>query len=140
MRTLIRASLAVTLVLSLGAVCGCGGKSTMDSCSYSVVIRVNPTSATANHSGNPPANQIQFVGAAYPTATPPSCPVPASSALSFATWSNPDPSAIQISSANDSTNGAAVCKASTSGAVTLTGTFTQMVPTPVTKSVQLTCE
>lgn len=141
MRTLARAGQVATLMLSLGAVCGCGGRSTMGAtCSNGVEIIVSPTSATANHTAAPPANQIQFVGVAHPTASPPGCPVPQWVALSFATWSNPNPGAIQISSANNSTNGTAVCLASTNGAVTLTGTFTQVVSTPVTESVQLTCE
>lgn len=60
-------------------------------------------------------------------------------AREYATWSNPDPAAIQISSADDLTNGTAVCKAPTDGPVTLTGTFSQMVSGPATKTVQLTC-
>jgi hypothetical protein len=142
MRSLARSSPAAALMLSLGAVCGCGGKSIMaGACSNSVEVIVSPTSATANHTAAPPANQAQFIGVAHPTASPPGCPVPEWVALSYGTWSNPDPSAIQISSANNSTNGTAVCLAPTSGAVTLTGTFTQSpLTTPATVSVQLTCE
>ncbi len=69
----------------------------------------------------------------------PGCAVPTWIAIVYGTWSNPDPTDIQISSAIDNTNGTAVCKAATNGAVTLTGTFNQLVPAPVTKTVQLTC-
>jgi hypothetical protein len=142
MRTLIRACLVVTLILSLGAVCACGGRSTMANCSSGAEVIVSPTSAAANHSAAPPANQVQFVGVAHPTATPPGCPLPQWVALSYGTWSNPDPNAIQISSASDATNGTAICTAPTNGAVTLTGTFNSpaLGTSPVTKSVQLTCE
>jgi hypothetical protein len=61
-------------------------------------------------------------------------------AIEYGTWSNPDPVDITISSANDSTNGTALCKAPTNGAVTLTGAFPIGSPNPNMKSVQLTCE
>jgi hypothetical protein len=118
---------------------GCGGNPAMTSCSLTVEVQVNPTTATANHASAPPANQVQFIGTAEPTA-PYGCPVPQWVALDYATWSNPDPADIQISSAGNSTNGTAVCLAPTNGAATLTGTFTQFVSNPpVTKTVQLTC-
>ncbi len=137
MRPSIRAGLlAAQLVVAL-YLCGCGGKPTTN-CEISVVIAVSPTSAVANHAASPPGNQVQFIATASPTA-PPGCAVPTWIAKAYGTWANPDPIAIQISSANDATNGTAVCKAATNGAVTLTGTFTQLVPAPVTKTVQLTC-
>jgi hypothetical protein len=138
MRTCILTGLSGGLFGALTFVSGCGGVSPVP-CSLTTVITVSPLSATVNHAAAPPANQVQFIGTAAPTA-PPGCPVPQWIALDFATWTNPDPTDIQISSANDSTNGTAVCKAPTSGAVTLTGTFTQLVSSPVTKSVQLTCQ
>lgn len=108
-------------------------------CSLSETVRVTPLSATVNHAAAPPANQIQFVASAAPTA-PPGCPVPAWVVRVYGTWSNPDPTAIQISSANDSTNGTALCKLPTNGPVTLTGTFSQQtVSNPATETVQLTC-
>ncbi len=58
----------------------------------------------------------------------------------YGSWSNPDSTAIQISSASDSTNGTAVCKLPTHGPVTLTGTFSQQAASnPATETVQLTC-
>jgi hypothetical protein len=107
-----------------------------------VEVTVAPLSAIADHSAAPPGNQVQFIATAAPVA-PPGCPLPEWMARVYAAWSNPDPADITISSANDSTNGMATCKAPTRGAVTLTGTFSS-VPLnpnqPVTKSVQLTCE
>ncbi|MGA9063208.1 MAG: hypothetical protein WB341_16295 [Terracidiphilus sp.] len=140
MRTFARAHEFCGLFLALAFVCGCGGNGTVgDNCNLSTEITVAPTSATVNHAAAPPANQVQFVGSAAPTA-PPGCPIPAWVAIVYGTWSNPDPDDIQISSVDNSTNGTAVCLAPTNGAVTLTGSFTQIVSSPVTKSVQLTCD
>lgn len=129
-RTLL---LAAPLVL-----CGCGGST----CSSSWEIQISPTSAMVSHSAAPPKNQTQFIAIAAPTAQA-GCAIPQVVAREFPTWSNPDPAAIQISSADDLTNGTVVCKAPTNGPVTLTGTFTQMVSPmvsgPATKTVQLTC-
>jgi hypothetical protein len=138
MRTFIRAGSIAGLLCLVSITCGCAGNPTI-SCKGSVVISVNPPSATLNHSAAPPGNQVQFVATAAPTA-PPGCPVPQWIAIVYGTWTNPDPTDIQISSTSDSTNGTAVCKATTNGPVTLTGTFSQMVQTPVTKTVQLTCD
>ena len=137
MRTLIRAGLLAVLLAAEAVLLGCSGNPQL-SCTGSVQIAVNPASATISHTATPPANQVQFVATARPTA-PEGCPIPQWIAIVYGTWSNPDPTDITISSANDSTNGTAVCKLPTNGAVTLTGTFTQMVSTPVTKTVQLTC-
>lgn len=137
MCSFIRASYLAGLLAAVTADCGCGGKPSL-SCSINTVISVNPTSAVVNHAASPPGNQVQFGAIASPTA-PDGCPVPQWLANVYGTWSNPDPTAITISSANDATNGTAVCKAATNGPVTLTGTFTQLVPTPVTRTVQLTC-
>jgi hypothetical protein len=140
MRTVIRAGLLGGFFGGVALVSGCGADSnSIGECSITVVVTVSPPSATVNHAAAPPGNQVQFVGTAAPTA-PQGCPVPEWVAIDYATWTNPDPTDIQISSANDSTNGTAVCKAYTNGPVTLTGTFTQLVSSPVTKSVQLTCE
>ena len=138
MRKFIRANLVSGLLLAVTVVCGCAGNSSLG-CGGSVVSTVAPTSATVNHSAAPPANQVQFVGYSAPSA-PPGCPIPAFVAITYGTWSNPDSADIQISSANDSTNGTALCKAPTDGAVTLTGAFPLGSPSPITKSVQLTCE
>ena len=140
MRTFIRAGLLTAAALFTG-ICGCGGSAGSAGCTLTTVISVNPTSATVDHAATPPANHVQFIAAggyAAPTGSE-HCAVPALAWIEYGTWTNPDPADIQISSATDSTNGTAVCKSPTNGPVTLTGTFTELVPSPVIKTVQLTC-
>ncbi|MFZ0394162.1 MAG: hypothetical protein WCF17_02600 [Terracidiphilus sp.] len=126
------------LLAALLVLCGCGS----NPCNSAWELQVSPASATVNHSAAPPKNQTQFVAVAAPVAQA-GCAIPQIVAREYATWSNPDPSAIQISSASDLTNGTAVCKAPTNGPVTLKGTFAQLVPPmvsgPAAKTVQLTC-
>lgn len=137
MRVLHRTEEIAGLFAALAVLSGCGGNGSM-SCNLTTEITVSPTSATVNHAAAPPANQTQFLGTAAPTAAA-GCPVPQWIAREHPTWSNPDPTDIQISSTNDLTNGTAICKAPTAGPVTLTGTFTELVSSPVTRTVQLTC-
>ena len=140
MRTFIRASFLAAPSL-MAAICGCAAGAGTANCSLTTVITVNPTVATVSHAATPPANQVQFIGAggyAAPSGSV-NCAVPAVAWIEYGTWTNPDPDDIQISSASDNTNGTAVCEKATSGPVTLTGTFTDRLPAPVTKTVQLTC-
>ncbi len=108
------------ILLSTASGCGAGPSA---SCGVVYPLGVRPTSATADHNASPPGNQVQFVGSAAATPTSPGCPVPALAQLEWAAWGNPDPKDISISSAADATNGTAVCKGATDGAVTLTGLF-----------------
>ena len=142
MRTFIRADLLAGLVAILAATCGCGGNGNIGGCTYGIEVTVSPTSATVNHAAAPPANRVQFIGVGGYTASGEHCAVPALAWIAYGTWSNPDPTDITISSADDSTNGTAVCLAPTNGAVTLTGSFPTSVnpPQSVTQLVQLTCE
>lgn len=136
----VRACLCCGLLAALAMSCGCAGGTQMGNCAGSIVTNVAPASATVNHSAAPPANQVQFIATQAPTA-PPGCPVPQWIRRVYPAWSNPDPTDITISSANDSTNGTAICKGATSGAVTLTGTISSASGSdPITKSVQLTCK
>ena len=137
MKIPFRIGILVGLFAETMGSCGCGEKPSAN-CTLSVVISVSPTSAVANHTAAPPGNQVQFVAMAAPTA-PAGCAVPLWIARVYGTWSNPDPAAITISSASDATNGIAICKAATNGAVPLTGTFTQLAPAPVTEVAQFTC-
>jgi hypothetical protein len=142
MRTSIRAVFLAGLLSAIPAVIGCGGNGAIAvKCSLDTVITVSPPSATVNHAAAPPGNQVQFVAVGRYAAPPGSdCAVPALAWLAYGTWSNPDPTAIQISSANDSTNGTAVCLAPTNGPVTLTGSFPIGAnPPAAVQSVQLTC-
>ncbi len=141
MRTFLPAGPLAGLAAILAVVCGCAGNGTIGDCTLYTVITVNPTSATANHAAAPPANQVQFIGTGGYAGTGSHCAIPALSWIAYATWTNPDPADIQISSAQNSTNGTAVCLAPTNDAVTLTGTFPAIEPSQsVTQSVQLTCE
>ncbi len=119
---------------------GCGAVT--DPCSYSTVLTVSPTTATADHMAAAPGNQQQFVSGTSEVAKGSSttgCAVPAVIAVAHPVWTNPDPQAITISSANDATNGTAVCTAATSGPVTLTAT-TGSGTTVLTSTVSLTCK
>jgi len=60
-------------------------------------------------------------------------------ALVYASWSNPDPLDVTVSSAADFTNGLATCKNTTAGPVTLTATAT-LSSKVYSSSVQLTCK
>jgi hypothetical protein len=140
MRTFIRAGLLAGAAFMTG-ICGCGGSAGTARCTLTTVINVNPTSATVSHAATPPTNQVQFIAAggyAAPAGSE-NCAIPAIAWIEYGTWSNPDPNDIEISSASDNTNGTAVCEAATKGAVTLTGTFTDRLTSPVTRTVQLTC-
>lgn len=134
----------VSLVL-LSLASGCGvSPAAQNPCAISFPLVVTPLSATADHMAAPPGNQAQFTGTARATAAP-GCPVPALAMREYATWTNPDPTDITISSATDSANGTATCKSATSGPVTLTGLFSPQVvsgPAPATTeaSVTLTCK
>jgi len=136
-----------TVAICLGCLCGCAALPASNSgCTETYVLTVSPNVATTSHSAPFPTNQVQFTGLVRPTA-PQGCPVPTYVLQDYASWSNPDPIDIQISSANDATNGTAVCKGPTNGAVTLTGTFAAVlggtsgngIP-QTTETVQLTCQ
>jgi hypothetical protein len=115
---------------------GCGVAS--PSCTLTDILEVSPSTATANHSAAPPGNQQQFSAVIQPTG-PPGCPIPQYVAEAFPVWTNPDPLAISISSAQNQTNGLATCLTATDGAVTLTATVGSGQSTQ-TKTVSLTCQ
>ena len=135
------------LAAGCAALTGCAAGSPGANCTGGFAVSVSPASATATAGAMPPGNQVQFVGTARATA-PPGCPVPALVQLEYAAWTNPDPKDIQISSANDNSNGVAVCTGPTAGPVTLTGVFAPITLTGpagggadgLTSSVQLTCQ
>ena len=108
-----------------------------------LVLQVSPAAATVDHLAAHPGNEAHFSGVATYIAAA-GCPVSSIAMLEYAIWTNPDPVHIQISSANDETNGTAVCLGATAGAVTLTGAFApQSVPptaTTTAKTVLLTCK
>jgi len=144
-----RPSVAGLMFCWLPVFTGCGASTPSVSCSYAYNVVVSPVNGSADHMALAPGNQIQFEGVGYGTASPSSCPAPTDlRRLEYAAWLNPDTADIQISSANDATNGTAICLNATKGAVTLTGTFAPITATgpagsgtdTSVKSVTLTCQ
>jgi len=117
---------------------GCANPGSVVCNSTGNTFAVSPATATANHSSAAPGNQAQFSSTLTPT-YPAGCPVPAIVVAAYPTWTNPDPLDISISSAQNSTNGLAVCSGMTSGAVTLTSTETTTQQT-YSQNVTLTCQ
>ena len=118
------------------ALVGCGAAS--PGCVYTPVLSLGPVQATVSSAAKAPANQQVFTAGLGETATGTGCAIPAVIALVHPSWANPDPIHISISSADDATNGTAVCEGPTAGAVTLTALIL-FGATTVTSSVQLTC-
>lgn len=128
--------------------CGVGPSPT---CTPKPYLTVSPIDATVDHTAAPPQNQVQFITTEsenFYTSSGQFCAVPAVVSIAHPVWTNPQPQAISISSANDQTNGLAVCTAATSGPVTLTGTVNgalgqgaggDIPVTPLTITVQLVC-
>jgi hypothetical protein len=120
---------------------GCGAVPS-NSCVYGLQLSTSPAAAVASHMAVAPGNQEQFtadVSEVVKTSSSVGCALPAVIQLAHPLWSNPDPINISISSANDSTNGLAVCNAATSGPVTLTASTTSG-GSALSSSVTLTCQ
>jgi hypothetical protein len=132
----MRALLALAGVCALLSGCAVGGNGS--ECALGYDFSTSPASATADHAAAPPGNQQQFTSGLAPTA-PAGCPVPQWVARVDPAWSSSDPIDIQISSADDATNGTAVCLGPTDGAATLTATFVYASQTLTSKST-LTCK
>jgi hypothetical protein len=117
---------------------GCGAAPNPGSqCDGGLALMETPTVATADHMAASPGNQVQFSsveGAKFVEG----CPIPAVVRSAQPVWTNPDPLDITISSAQDATNGTAVCHSATSGPVTLTATDGTVKPA-LSAQVTLTC-
>jgi hypothetical protein len=124
------------MVCACGVFGGCAAAPSNTPVGCSIYVNVTPATATADHNAASPGNQVQFVGSSGETCT--NGASPAVVARVYGSWTNPDPINIQISSANDATNGTAICKGPTAGAVTLTDTIPLGTST-VAKQVSLTC-
>lgn len=135
MSPFIRGAMVLSVMAGLA---GCG---TAPPCTVTYILTVTPQNGVADHTSAPPGNEVHYQGTVQAVPSRPSCPVPALIPVypEYATWMNPDPADIQISSAKDPSNGTAVCLAATKGAVTLTGTFPQGAAGSVEKTVTLTC-
>jgi hypothetical protein len=142
--------LSCLLVLaSLIGVAGCG-VGPNPSCLPKSYLNINVLAATLDHAAAPPGNQEQLIVTEGETFYSPNgmiCATPTSLAIVYPIWTNPQPQAISISSANNSTNGLAVCTAATNGPVTLTGTVQGLgqgagdIPVAtLTITTQLTCK
>ena len=134
MKTLLAVA-GCCLLLSGCAAVGNSGSGCVEGIEFST----GPATATADHLAAAPANQTQFLSYETPTVTGTGCAAPTFSVRVYPTWTNPDPLDISISSAQDETNGTAVCKAATSVPVTLTATEVTSQKT-YTSSVALTCK
>jgi hypothetical protein len=135
----MRTACGIVLTLSFLAT-GCAVSPTSPVCTGgSFTLGAAPTATPPgmpSHNDAPPGNQEKFNAELQPTA-PAGCPVPEYIAIVDAQWTVSDPINVQISSAPDS-NGVATCAGTTTGAVTVTATYTQ---DGVTKSATapLTC-
>jgi len=101
-------------------------------------LRVTPATATADHMAAPPGNQVQF-SSVEGAGIVAGCPINNVLRLVYPIWTNPEPLDITISSAQDATNGTAVCLSATSGPVTLTATDSTVKPA-LSAQVTLTCQ
>lgn len=132
--------------LGFAALAGCGsgpgssGLTPKEECPAAYELEISPASATANHSAAPPGNQQKFT-AVWPNifATQNGCVESALEALVYPQWTSSDPLNVSVSSASDATNGTATCTGSTSGAVTLSATYT-MGDVTKTGTAMLTCQ
>ena len=134
-----RAMAVPALVAGLSMLAGCGSAS--PDCATVSVLTVGPGAATVSSAAAAPENQVHFQvsSSARLVDAKAACAVPANSALVHATWTNPDTVHIAISSADDATNGLAVCKGPTAGAVTLTASFGTGTAAQAA-TAQLTCQ
>ena len=129
------------LVLAMAALMltGCAAVVAGPNCALAgETFKVGPALGMADHMAVPPGNQQQFTVTAAQTA-PIGCPVSTAVVLLHATWANPDPTDVSISSANDATNGLATCLGATTSPVVLTASFTLGIDTGTTP-VTLSCK
>jgi hypothetical protein len=129
----------LALAIGCGLLTGCavnGG--TGQSCEGGLKLMVSPATGTADHTQAAPGDQVKFASTVAPTA-PPGCAVPQWLLLASSTWTSTDAKDIQISSANDATNGLATCVGPTNGAATVTATFT-LGGNTVSGTSSLTCK
>jgi hypothetical protein len=97
------------------ALSGCGAPS----CGF-IGIKVDPQTATVDHTAAPPANGLTFTAVA--ATVPPGCGVMHSNPA-HVTWSVSDSVNARINNAHDMTNGTVTCLGSTTRAATVTATM-----------------
>jgi hypothetical protein len=133
MKQLIAISVCVLFLAGCGVAPNPGAQ-----CDTSLQLRVTPAAATADHMAAPPGNQVVF-GSVEGDGIVSGCPINNVLRLARPIWTNPAPLDITISSAQDPTNGTAVCLTATNGPVTLTATDTTVKPA-LSAQVMLTCQ
>lgn len=117
---------------------GCGAVSQGAQCTNALQMSVGPSTGTADHSAAAPGNQQVFTAA---TSQKPQigCAETALELEVFPAWTSADPLDISISSANDKTNGTAICTGSTNGPVLLTAVLSSGA-NALTATASLTCK
>ncbi len=134
-----RFCLCVSLSICGTALTGCGAAP--PGCKVTGLnVDVSPASGvtTLDHAAKAPSNQQQFYAYAQTLETG-DCVVSEALGPTAAIWTVSDAVHVQISSANDSTNGLATCVGATNGAATVTGTVTKEGFT-ATATSSLTCK
>lgn len=125
------------LLIGSWALSGCG--SSGPACTASLTMGISPASGTADSSAKVPGNQVQFTAVAQET-QPAGChlPLPSLSQLLKPQWTASDTTHVKVSSAQDATNGLAICIGPTAGAATLTAVSGTGV-SALTGTAHLTC-
>ena len=132
------AGLGVTMGVLAGCAAGGAGVSGKSLPSCVVALTVSPETASADHQATPPGNQVKYQAAYGPTAES-SCKFP-TVMVKNATWTSSDPTDVQVSSAPGDTNGLATCTGATSGAATLTASYTPTGAAAVAGTATITCK
>jgi hypothetical protein len=104
-----------------------------------IALTVEPPTGSADHRAAAPGNQVKYAAWYGPTQGS-SCLIPELD-VTNATWTSSDPLDVQVSSAPGDTNGLATCTGATSGAATLTASYTPAAGSaPVSGTATLTCQ
>lgn len=106
-------------MLLLAALAGCGSSGGLGCTPALPSYTVTPSSATADHASSPPGNQRQFIATSAP-GTGPGCATSQVVERLTPAWTVSDSLHVSISSAQDATNGLAICLGPTRGPATIT--------------------
>ena len=138
-------TVSLSLLITAGVLTGCG-VAAPPACVESFTLSAGPQDASsptaggiADHNAAAPGNQQQFLAASGIQVVSGQCAVPQLGVIVHAQWTVSDNIDVQISSAQDQTNGLATCTGATLAPATVTATYTEA---GVTKSASstLTCK
>ena len=136
---------ACSLLLATGLLAGCG-TAAPPACVESFTLSAGPADASsptaggiADHNAAAPGNQQQFLASSGIQVVSGQCAVPALIAVVHAQWTVSDNIDVQISSAQDQTNGLATCSGATLSPAIVTATYTEAGVTKFATST-LTCK